>query len=119
VRVLFDHNLPHKLRTNLDALGTREFVTASYMGWGDLENGELPRIAEESGIGVLVTGDQSLLNEQNLTGRRLAIVALSTNNWPIVKNYLPQILAAIDCAVPGSFQSVECGTFSRKRGPGE
>ena len=119
MRVLFDHNLPHKLRTNLDALGTHEFVTASYMGWGDLENGELLRIAEESGIGVLVTGDQSLLNEQNLTGRPLAIVAFSTNNWPIVKNYLSQILTAIDSAAPGSFQTVECGTFSRKKAPGE
>jgi len=115
VRVLFDHNLPHKLRTSLDALGRHEFVTASYMGWGVLKNGELLRIAEEGGIEVLVTGDQGLLNEQNLTGRRLAIVTLSTNNWPIIRNYLPKILAAIDSAVPGSYQEVECGTFSRRR----
>ncbi len=119
MKVLFDHNLPHKLRTSLDAFGKHEMVTASYMGWGDLKNGELLRTAEESGIEVLVTGDQGLLYEQNLTGRRLAIVALSTNNWPIVKNYFPQILAAIDSAVPGSYQVVECGTFSRKRAPGE
>jgi len=79
----------------------------------------LLRIAEESGIEVLVTGDQSLLYEQNLTGRRLAIIALSTNNWPIVRNYLPQILATIDGAVPDSFQTVECGTFSRKQAPDE
>lgn len=119
MRVLFDHNLPHKLRTSLDTIGDHEIATASYMGWGDLTNGELLRTAEESGIEVLVTGDQSLLYEQNLSGRRLAIVALSTNNWPIVKNYLPQILAAIDSAVPGSFQAVDCGTFSRKKAPDE
>jgi hypothetical protein len=119
VRVLLDHNLPHKLRTNLGTPGKHEFVTASYMRWGDLKNGELLRAAEESGIEVFVTGDRSLVYEQNLTGRRLAIVALSTNNWPIVKNHLPQILAAIDSAVPGSFQAVECGTFSRKKAPGE
>jgi hypothetical protein len=29
------------------------------MGWGDLKNGELLRTAEESGVEVLVTGDQS------------------------------------------------------------
>ena len=119
MRVLFDHNLPHKLRTSLDALGNHELVTASYMGWGDLTNGELLRTAEESGMDVLVTGDQSLLYEQNLTERRLAIVALSTNNWPIVKNYLLEILAAIDSAIPGSFQAVECGTFSRKNPSGQ
>jgi hypothetical protein len=119
VKVLFDHNLPHKLRTGLDAFGGHEIVTASYMGWGNLKNGELLRIAEGSGFEVLVTGDQSLLHEQNLAGRRLAIVALSTNNWPIVKNYLAEILAAINSAVPGSFQIVDCGTFSRKKAPGE
>jgi predicted nuclease of predicted toxin-antitoxin system len=57
VRVLFDHNLPHKLRTSLATLGEHEIVTASYMGWGDLKNGELLRIAEESGIEVLITRD--------------------------------------------------------------
>ena len=118
MRVLFDHNLPHKLRTALDALGKHQLITASYMGWGDLKNGELLRIAEESGIDVLVTGDQSLLNEQNVTGRQLAIIALSTNNWPIVKNYIPRILAAIDRAVPGSYQAVDCGTFSRRKPSG-
>ena len=119
MRVLLDHNLPHKLRTNLGTPGKYEFVTASYMRWGDLKNGELLRAAEENGIEVFVTGDRSLVYEQNLTGRRLAIVALSTNNWPIVKDHLPQILAAIDSAVPGSFQAVECGTFSRRKAPGE
>jgi hypothetical protein len=89
------------------------------MGWDDLKNGELLRTAEESGLEVFVTGDQSFLYQQNLTGRRLAIVALSTNNWPIIKNYFPQILAAIDSSVPGSFQAVECGRFSRKKRPGE
>jgi predicted nuclease of predicted toxin-antitoxin system len=114
VRVWFDHNLPHKLRTNLGALGKHEIVTASYMGWGKLKNGELLRIAEENGLEVFVTSDQSLVYEQNLTGRRLAIVALSTNNWPIIKNHVPQILGAIDNAAPGSFQTGACGTFSRK-----
>ena len=42
------------------------------------------------------------------------IVALSANNWPIVPNHNPRILAAIDSAVPGSFQAAECGTFSRR-----
>ena len=45
MKVLFDHNLPHKLRTGLDAFGGHEIVTASYMGWGNLKNGELLRIA--------------------------------------------------------------------------
>ena len=72
MRVLFDHNLPHKLRSSLDPLGEHEIATASYMGWGDLKNGELLRIAEESGIEVLVTGDQaSSMTERHIGGQVL------------------------------------------------
>ena len=50
-------------------------------------------------------------NEQNRTGRRLAIVARSAIEWRIIKEYLPQIAAAVDSAAAGSFQAVDCGTF--------
>lgn len=66
---------------------------------------------------MLVTGDQRLIYEQNLIGRRLAVIALSTNNWPIIKDHLPTILAAIHSVAPGSVQMVECGAFTRKRPP--
>jgi len=118
VRVLFDHNLPHKLRARIVGAGTHEVVTASYMGWSELKNGELLQTAEEDGIDVFVTGDKSLVNEQNLSGRHMAVVALSANNWPIVRNHIPQILTAIEAAAPGSFRVVACGTFSRKRSAG-
>ena len=48
---------------------------------------------------LFVTGDGTLHYEQNLTGRRLSIVALSTDNWSILKNHIPKILAAIDSAL--------------------
>ena len=83
------------------------------MGWAGLKNGELLRTAEENGIEVLVTGDRSLGYEQNLTGRRLAIVVLSAIQLPILRKNLSHIIAAIDRATPGSFQAVDCGTFSR------
>jgi predicted nuclease of predicted toxin-antitoxin system len=114
VKVLFDHNLPHKLRTGLVRRCAHQIVTTSYLGWGHLKNGELLSTAEESGIEVLVTGDRSLVNEQNLAGRGLAVIALSCSNWPIIKAYLPQILLAIEDAKPGSFHEVECGRFSRR-----
>jgi hypothetical protein len=41
-------------------------------------------------------------------------VVLSAIQLPIIANYLAEIIAAIDNAVPGSFQTVDCGTFSRK-----
>jgi hypothetical protein len=111
VKVLLDENLDHALRR---LLGQHEVATVTYMGWAGLKNGELLRAAEDNGIEVLLTGDQSLGYQQNLTSRHLAIVVVSVIQLPILKQYLPQILAAIDRAVPGSFQVVECGTFSRK-----
>ncbi len=113
MKVLLDENLDHALRK---LLGPHEIVTVTYMGWAGLKNGELLRVAEEnSTIDVLLTGDQTLIHEQNLIGRRLAIVALSAIRLPIIRQYLPKILAAIDAARPGSFQAVECGTYNRKR----
>ena len=87
------------------------------MGWASLKNGELLRTAEENGVDVFLTGDGTLSYEQNLIGRRLAVVALSAIQLPIIRKHLPKIIAAIDSAVPGSFQAVDCGTFSRKRLP--
>lgn len=116
MKVLLDENLDHALRT---LLGGHEVVTAAYMGWAGLNNGELLQAAEDNGVEVLLTGDQTLKREQNLAGRRLAVVALSAIQLPIIRNNLPAIVAAIDRAVPGSFQIVDCGTFSRRKPTGE
>ncbi len=70
-------------------LGQHEVATVAYMGWARLKNGELLRTAEDNGIDVLLTGEGTLNYEQNLTGRRLAVVALSAIQLPIVKKHLP------------------------------
>ena len=88
------------------------------MGWNGLKNGELLSVAEESGIEVLLTGDQTLNYEQNIPRRRLAIVALSAIQLPIIRRNLSKIIDAINNAVPGSFEAVDCGTFSRKKPTG-
>jgi hypothetical protein len=63
---------------------------------------------------VFVTGDQTFAYEQNLTGRRLAVVSLSSVEWRIIRNHVGKIVAATDNALPGSFQVVDCGSFTRK-----
>ena len=112
MKVLLDENLAHRLRKNL---GAHELLTVSSKSWAGLKNGELLRIAEENGIEVFLTGDQTLSYEQNLKGRTIAIVALSSVEWDILKNHLPLIIAAIDSAFPGTFQAVDCGAFTRKK----
>ena len=112
MRVLLDEDLDHRLRKGIKA---HEVFTVRYLGWSGLKNGELLAIAEQNGIEVFLTADQNLSYQQNLSGRRMAIVVLSASNWPIIKDHIAAISATIDRATPGSFQSVECGRFTRKR----
>ena len=81
-------NLDDRLRTNL---GGHQVFTASYNEWEGLKNGKLLEAAEDGSFEVLVTGDQTLCDEQNLTGLKLAVVALSTVEWRLLKDYLPRI----------------------------
>ncbi len=113
MKVLLDENLDHALR---NLLAPHEVVTVAFTGWAGLKNGELLQTAEEQGIQVLLTGDTTLHLEQNLTGRRLAVVALSAIQLPIIREHVARIVAPIDRAAPGSFQMVDCGTFDRGRG---
>lgn len=112
MKVLLDENLDHALRP---LLAPHEVFTAVYMGWAGRKNGELIQAADETGFDVLLTGDQSLGNEQNFTGRRLAVVALSAIELPVLRESIAAIVAAIGEATPGSFRTVECGSFNRRR----
>jgi hypothetical protein len=75
VKSLLDENLPHLLRNKL---GDHDVFTVRYKGWAGLKNGELLSTAEDDGFDVILTGDQTLSHEQNLTGRRVALVVLSS-----------------------------------------
>lgn len=109
-RVLLDENLPHDLRPYLSQFDT---FTASYAGLAGLKNGHLLDAAEEAAFDVLVTGDKTLQHEQNLAGRKLAIVSLSANSWPVIEPNVGRIVHAISGAMPGSFTRVDCGRFRR------
>lgn len=53
-----------------------DVATVTYMGWAGRKNGELLHATENNGFDVFLTRDQTLAQEQNLAGRRLAVVAL-------------------------------------------
>jgi hypothetical protein len=96
-------------------LAHHETVTAAYAGLAGFKNGALLRAAIQAGFDVLVTGDKTLQDEQNLTEVPMAIVALSANTWRLILPHIPRIVAAIDAATPGSVQRVDFGTISRRR----
>jgi hypothetical protein len=76
-------------------------------GWDKLGNGDLLTAAEAAGFDVLVTADKNIRYQQNLEGRRIALVVLSTPQWPVVKLHVDKIVAAVNAAAPGSYFDVE------------
>ena len=72
-----------------------------------LSNGDLLRAAEEAEFDVLLTTDNSLQYQQNLEGRKLAILVLSRNRWQMVQRMIPKIVAAVNAATPGSYLMIE------------
>lgn len=71
-----------------------------------MSNGDLLAAAEQAGFDLLVTADKNMRYQQNLTGRRIALVVLSTPQWPIAKLHLERIAAAVNAATPGSYIEV-------------
>jgi predicted nuclease of predicted toxin-antitoxin system len=103
--VLFDNGTP---RTLARYLIDRHTVTeARARGWQEFENGELLREAEAAGFEVLVTTDKNLSYQQNLTGRKIAIIVLGQGRWTLIRPYVAQVVAAVTAATPGSFVEVE------------
>jgi hypothetical protein len=54
----------------------------------------------------MVTCDKSLSYQQDLRGRTIAIVVLSTNNWNIVRRRSKLVVEAVETARPGSLNRV-------------
>jgi hypothetical protein len=101
--VLFDNSTPAPLSSRLNHTVTE----ARDRGWDRLSNGELLAEAERAGFDVLLTADKNMRYQQNLTGRRIALVVLSTPQWPLVRLHIERIAAAVNAATPGSFAEVE------------
>jgi hypothetical protein len=110
VKVLLDEVVAHKLRL---ALLPHDASTTVYVGWGGLKNGALLTVAEEAGFEVLVTCDKNMSYQQDMKGRKIGVVVLSAQEWPIISQHLAKIREAVDAAVPGSVQFVDCGEFRR------
>jgi hypothetical protein len=105
--VLFDHGTPRGIAQALRGHTVKE---AKSEGWDTLSNGELLKAAEEAGFDVLLTTDTNLPYQQNLEGRKLAIVILSKNRWTLVRPVMQQIVNPVSSAKPGTFTTVNIPT---------
>jgi hypothetical protein len=104
MRILFDHGTPSGIIPRLTGHAVTE---ARDRGWDRISNGDLLDVAESAGFDILLTTDKNMRYQQNLTGRRISIVALGNSQWPIVRLHLDKISAAVNAVAPGSFAQVE------------
>jgi hypothetical protein len=108
LKILFDQNVPRPLQRYLAG---HDVTRADQMGWSELQNGELLGVAENAGFELLLSGDKKLAAEQSMADRRIAVVCMSDNHWPIVRDHVAAIGNAVDASLPGTITTVDCGTF--------
>ena len=103
MRILFDHNTPRQLRSEL--IG-HEVDVAEERGWATLVNGLLLDRAEEAGYEVMITADKSIPYQQNIRSRSFALIVLGANRWPLIKSRIEEIRAAVAETQPGEVREV-------------
>ena len=104
MRILFDHGTPKGLAR---ALPGHTITTAQARGWDTLNNGALLNAAEDAALDLLLTTDRRIRYQQNLAGRKIALVVLTgTTKWSRVRLHLERIAAVVNAATPGSYAEV-------------
>jgi len=75
VKILFDHNLPRRLREHLPG---HEIRTTREMKWEQLRNGALISSAVEARFEVFVTINKQIEHQQNLATLALPVVVVES-----------------------------------------
>src|ERR1700758_3349747 len=99
MRVLLDECVSERLR---NYLAGHECQSARYAGFRGLENGDLLTAAEAAKFDVLLTVDRGFEYEQNLGGRQIAVLILSS------KSIQPGRLAAAEKACRRRLMTIRC-----------
>lgn len=73
------------------------------VGWERLENGRLLAEAEEK-YDLFITCDLNLRYQQNMTGRKIAILELRVQHWPKLRQLVDQVAKAVDAMQPGEYR---------------
>jgi predicted nuclease of predicted toxin-antitoxin system len=110
MKVLIDECAPRALKSFLSKHG-HESLTVQEAGWSGKENGELLALAETE-FDALVTLDTNLRYQQNLTGRRIAILVLlgRSNRLSDLSLYFPACVEALETIKPGDIIHVGSAT---------
>ena len=106
MRILLDEQLPRQLAPYLVGHDAR---TVQQESWAGLKNGALLTKAEDAGFSVIVTGDQNIEFQQNISKRRLGVVVLCapSNALEDLLPLVPAALTAFETIQPGQLIRVE------------
>jgi len=94
MKVLLDECVPERLRGRLKG---HEVHSVRYAGLSGRKNGELLRLADEAGYGVLLTVDRGIPYQNSMTGRGIAVIVLRAPGNDI--HTLEQMTDAVDRAL--------------------
>jgi predicted nuclease of predicted toxin-antitoxin system len=103
LRILLDHNLPRQLARHLVG---HDVGVAALLGWAELTNGELLQAAESAGFDCMVTGDRNIAYQQNLTGRKIALLVLNSTRRTVILPQIGLIVSAIEQIGQGTYSEV-------------
>ena len=103
MKILFDQGTPVPIRHFLEG---QEIRTAAEEHWETLRNGDLLEAAETAGFQLLLTTDKNLRYQQNLVGRRIAIIVLGKQQWPELRPHVQLIVDAVKRCSAGSYTEV-------------
>lgn len=104
MKIDFDQGVPVPLR---DHLAEHSIDTAFELGWSQLRNGDLLNAAEENKYELLITTDQNLKYQQNVSDRSIAIVVLLSTSWPKILQKVAEVRQAVGAASPGAYLVVK------------
>lgn len=103
MRVLLDECVPWPIR---DVLTGHECSSVQRRGWGGRRNGDLLGAAEGE-FDIFLTADQNLAYQQNLRGRRVGVVVLSTNDLRRLRAAARAIADAVSSTRPGELRVLD------------
>ena len=100
------------------ALDEYDISTGYERGRSTLDNDELLDAAEREGFEVLVTADRNLRHQQDLRGRNIAIVVLTTTSWPRMhlREMMSRYSAISEGSLPGSRGRKACSRHFAQMG---
>jgi hypothetical protein len=104
MRILFDQATPVPIRPYLEGHHVR---TAAEQGWDKFRNGDLLTAAEDAGFDLLLTTDKNMRYQQNLAGRKIAVLVLGRQQWPELRPHIQLVIEAINASTPGNFTEVD------------